>query len=683
MIKSFGSFLLTLVFSNFSRLKPRKLLIGLTLITMLVVPNYAATEVTKEARGIWIKAYHIRKPQNIKKIVKTARKNNFNVLFVQVVVGGYAYYNSKILPRSENLKNQPPDFDPLQMMIDEGHKAGLQIHAWINCYVVWSMATLPKAKNHVFYQHPDWFMIDDNGRSMTDYSKKDMVLEVTEGMYINPGKPEVIDWLHSIFMEVARNYDADGVHFDFVRYPGLQFGWSDEERKSFEEACGVDPLLIPKRARSYVPDVEIGGHPILDAWSRYYYLQWSKERAANVTKLVEKVSKSIREKKPNLQISAAVFPNAGSAFYRVNQAWKDWIKRGLIDITIPMIYWGTVERVATLSAAAGEYGGTVYAGLGAYMKSPKQISEEIKRVRKLGTKGVVLFFGKPIFKRKGYLRSVKHEVFKQVAEVPASKSVVLATLNGEPITEDDIVGINMSARDAVNSLINYRLLLDEANRESIKVSDEEINQYLTNIEEEFTSRKELFSDLWEFRKNKNDLIEDLEDRIKIIKLLDKQVYQKVKIDNSELVMKPKEVHYSDIFIAMPKKPSISERAKAYAKLTALQFGLTIGVDFPDLARRLSENSKARFGGDCGFKTYTGSKIDKVIFSLKEGKVSQATKTSVGWLIFKVNEIRDSKSVPYGELSPRFQNRVFQTRLRQRFNQFINSLRAKADIKIMQ
>ncbi|HID93494.1 MAG TPA: hypothetical protein EYP60_05290 [bacterium (Candidatus Stahlbacteria)] len=670
------------LFHNLSRLKPRNLLITLASITTLG-SSYTATEIPKEARGIWIKAYHIRKPDNIKKIVKTAKKNNFNALFVQVVVGGYAYYNSKIMPKSENLKNQPPDFDPLQMMVDEGHKAGLQIHAWINCYVVWSMATPPEAQNHVFYQHPDWFLVDDDGRSMASYSKKDMVLEVTEGMYLNPGKPEVMDWLHSIFMEVARNYDVDGVHFDFVRYPGVKFGWSEEERKNFEEKWGVDPLLISKRARAYVPDVDIGGHPILDAWSRYYYLQWSKERAANVTKLVEKVSKSVREEKPNLQISAAVFPNAGSAFYWVNQAWKYWIRRGLIDIAIPMIYGGSVERVATLAAAAGEYGGTVYAGLGAWWKSPKQITEEIKRVRKVGTKGVVLFFGKHIFKRKGYLRSVRREVFKQVAEIPAPKPVVLATLNGEPITEDDIVGINMPVRDAVNSLINYRLLLEEANRESIKVSDEEIAQYLANIEEEFVSKKELFSDLWESRKDKNDLIKDLEDRIKIIKLIDKQVYQRVKIDSSELVMKPKEVHYSNIFIAMPKKPTVSERAKAYTKLAVLQFGLTMGVSFTELAKRLSENSKARFGGDCGFKTYTGSKIDKIIFSLKEGKVSQVIRTDAGWLIFKVNEIRESKLVPYGELSPRLQNQVFQARLRQRFNQFINSLRVKADIKIME
>ena len=108
-----------------------------------------------EARGMWIQASFIRDPQNVEKIVQSAKSHNFNLLIVQCVVGGYAYYDSKILPKSEYIR-QYKDYDPLREFIHLCHKNGIQLHAWVNTYIVWSGDEPPKAPTHVLNLHPDW-----------------------------------------------------------------------------------------------------------------------------------------------------------------------------------------------------------------------------------------------------------------------------------------------------------------------------------------------------------------------------------------------------------------------------------------------------------------------------------------------------------------------------------------------
>lgn len=125
-------------------------------------------DTSKEARAIWVVRWDLASPESIKQAVKYAKDNNFNVLVVQVRGRGDAFYKSNFEPRTEYLDEQPLDFDPLALYVEEGHKAGLQIHAWLNTHYTWGSGDPPKSPDHIVNKHPEWLMrtSENKGKSV-------------------------------------------------------------------------------------------------------------------------------------------------------------------------------------------------------------------------------------------------------------------------------------------------------------------------------------------------------------------------------------------------------------------------------------------------------------------------------------------------------------------------------------
>jgi len=398
----------------------RTFLISLTLLEVMAIPG-CGPKIKQEARAFWVVRNRITSPEEIRHIVTTAKENNFNTLIVQVHGRGDAYYHSKIDPRAEDLADQDPAFDPLAYVLEQGHAAGLEVHAWINAIYIWSKTEPPVDKNHVLHRHPEWMMVDDEGRSLADYDQRDIAIKGIEGRFLDPSQDEVLDYLLSVYMEVATNYPVDGIHFDYIRYPGVHFGYSEEFCRQFQEQHGVDPRLLSDAIKGY--DAEghlLGNRPILDRWNYIHYAQWNKAKADRITELVRRVSRSVKEIRPEIKVSAAVFPDPGTAYWRVSQDWRTWQAEGLVDIICPMIYSGEPELVARRAAAALENanGNLVYAGLGAWRKDPSQILEEIRRVRKLGAHGIVLFAFNPVAEKEGYLETLRKKAFPTPTTIP-------------------------------------------------------------------------------------------------------------------------------------------------------------------------------------------------------------------------------------------------------------------------
>jgi len=574
-----------------------------------------------EGRGIWVIAYQIASPDNIRKIVETAKENNFNTLFVQIVVGGYAYYNSDILPRSENLTDSL--FDPLKDIIEEAHKKGLEVHAWINTYIVWSREALPKASNHILYQHPDWFLIDDNGKSMSEYTKDDMIWHNVEGMYLDAGKKEVKDWMYNIFMEVTRNYDVDGVHFDFVRYPvGLFFPQKSGYPVFGELRRAVDPLIISRKAHYYDPSSLVKRDiSILDRWNTYHFIMWNEKRSESIKELVEMVVEGIKKEKPEVIVSAAVFPNPGTAYKWCAQRWKEWP----LDITIPMAYGGSLEYVGKLMASYLTTNKCVYTGLGAYLKTSGEMIKEIKLGRGLDIDGFVLFMGKPCFEEKKYLSKIKAKIFSIPALVPkfprAPKRI-------------------------------------DKNRQE--------DRWIKNIEDSFTSTSEFFKCLRDNGKTYNDFIKEQADEVNLIEKIDNEVYKETQIEDSEVVLSPKLVRYSSIYIRIPS--SFWGKVKALSKVTLVRTALKIH-SFPTVARRYSENSKKPLGGDCGFTTLDkDDQITKTLDEMDENEIREM-RTSRGLVILKVDKIIPPHLVEYSKLDLNSKRIVFQRKLERRIEEW--------------
>ena len=131
---------------------------------------------------------------------------NINAIMFQIRPECDALYQSNIEPWSRWLtgsQGTPPSpfYDPLEFAIDEAHKRGMELHAWFNPYrAERSVGNYPLSPMHVINQHPDW------------------ILQVGNVKFLNPGLQEVRDYVTSVFMDVARRYDVDGIHIDDYFY---------------------------------------------------------------------------------------------------------------------------------------------------------------------------------------------------------------------------------------------------------------------------------------------------------------------------------------------------------------------------------------------------------------------------------------------------------------------------------
>src|SRR2546428_4246401 len=152
-------------------------------------------------RAPWVDAFHdgIKSPAQVQKLVADAHRANINALIVQVRKAGDAYFNRSDEPRATDIQG-PADFDPLEYVIALAHSAvpRIEVHAWLNTFFAGE-------SSRVYVDHgTDW------GNRANDGS--------TSG-YLDPGGPEGQRYTHKDFMDAARNYDVDGPHLDFVRYP--------------------------------------------------------------------------------------------------------------------------------------------------------------------------------------------------------------------------------------------------------------------------------------------------------------------------------------------------------------------------------------------------------------------------------------------------------------------------------
>ncbi|MBL7094290.1 family 10 glycosylhydrolase [candidate division KSB1 bacterium] len=286
---------------------------------------------TKEARGIWVTRWEWAR-DNIKnnpraqkeriiKIFDLVKKARFNFILFQIRGNGDAFYQSNYEPWSDLLTGKlgkNPGWDPLAFAIEQAQLRGLELHAWINTFPAWLGPSPPPHTNpeHIYNAHPEWIVCDKNGDPMSLNSH-----------YVNlsPGIPAVRNYIHKVCLDIIKNYDIDGFHFDYIRYP----------EKSHELGYSQDAVSM-RLFNS--PD----GNPKNLKWD-----DWQRE---NINKFVRKFYDEATAFKPWLKISAAVIGkydySIWNGYHVVYQDALQWIKEEKIDFIAPMIYWQTDHPTA-------------------------------------------------------------------------------------------------------------------------------------------------------------------------------------------------------------------------------------------------------------------------------------------------------------------------------------------------
>ncbi|MDK2930604.1 MAG: hypothetical protein PWR07_735 [Bacillota bacterium] len=370
-----------------------------------------------EVRGLWVVRTSMATRESVEKMVDLASRNNFNALFVQVNGRGEAYYTSSMVPRMPDVEE---GFDPLAFCIERAHAAGLQVHAWINAFTVGKLGCREYQPEHVLSRHPEWALVDEAGVSTLDYTPGMAQGELVSPM-LDPAIEGVKAYVHDVFMEVVRNYDVDGVHFDYIRYPSPRFGYGDVARAAFHCLTGYDPLDLAKGPKALEGK---GGEEAGEALYRELMAKWNAFRRDQVTEVVRRVYQDVKRVKPGVAVSCAVFPDAADAAEHRLQDWKAWLSRGIVDFVVPMAYTSDGDLFArhvreAVEAAPGC--GRVLAGVGAYnmLEDPAGCIEKIAMARRLRAAGVVLFSYDAISDRPEYWKALAEGLFRDRASAPA------------------------------------------------------------------------------------------------------------------------------------------------------------------------------------------------------------------------------------------------------------------------
>jgi uncharacterized lipoprotein YddW (UPF0748 family) len=334
-----------------------------------------------EMRGLWVVRTALASPVSVDRVVDDAQRAGFNALFVQVRGRGDAFYRSELVPRSDILAAQPPGFDPLARLMERARARGMEVHAWMNMLLCAGFRrVLPPG--HVVALHPEWIMVPRSTARAALAVRRDRLVDLVarhsspdaEGLYLSPSAPEAGDHLEAVVREMLRMYAVDGLHLDFIRYPGSEYDYSRAALDGFADRVGrsVDRLEAPERAPA--------------AWADY--------RRDVLTALVNRLSRAARGERPRLMVSAAVAADEAQAVALKFQSWPEWISRGSIDAVCPMAYSADNRIFHGQIRAAREHTGPhrpVWAGVGAYRLDVDGIIERVRLARSAGAAGVVIF----------------------------------------------------------------------------------------------------------------------------------------------------------------------------------------------------------------------------------------------------------------------------------------------------
>jgi uncharacterized lipoprotein YddW (UPF0748 family) len=333
-----------------------------------------------ELRALWVDAFHegIRSPREADDLVAAATRANINTLFVQVRRRGDALYTKGAEPPLDDPAYDPA-FDALAYIVDKGHRAGLEVHAWINAMPVWRDEAPPKDARHVFNRHGPGAAGDENWLTRSpDGNQKFPV-----GYFLDPGHPAAASYLTDVYLNIVRNYAVDGIHFDYIRYP------ETEERLPRGAAVGYNPVNLTRfRRASGRTDTPPPGDG-----------QWMDWRRHQVTNLVRRISIEAKAVNPRIKISAALIPwgqppSSERSFedvapmQRIFQNWHQWLKDGLIDLGVPMNYASETDaRVRGWFDGwirwekRHSHGRHLAVGLGAYRNAPSATLIQAVRAR--------------------------------------------------------------------------------------------------------------------------------------------------------------------------------------------------------------------------------------------------------------------------------------------------------------
>ena len=289
---------------------------------------------------------------------------NVNTVLFQTRVRATTAYPSELEPWEGSLSGVPgktPGWDPLQFAIDECHRRGMELHAWVVAIPIGKWNTIGCKTMRKWYPS--------------------LVKRIGDEGYMNPEAYGTADYIANICEEITTRYDIDGIHLDYIRYPETWKG-----RKYHENITRI-VRSVNQRVKRHKPWVKMSCSPIgkYGNLSRYRSGGWD-------------------------------------AYNRVAQDAQGWLREGLMDQLYPMMYFsGNNFYPFAIDWQEQSYGRTIVSGLGTYMLHPYERNWPLSEVKRQLSVTRELGIGHCHFRTKFLLDNVKgvYDLMHQTDRHPA------------------------------------------------------------------------------------------------------------------------------------------------------------------------------------------------------------------------------------------------------------------------
>jgi len=285
------------------------------------------------------------------------------------------------------------DFDPLHYLISNCKNKDIKVHAWLNIYYLWSSPKKPSQIDHLFFRKPDWLdrKSDDEyifKKNFLNDEKK--IIVDKEGFFLAPTNPDVNLHLISVISELTKNYQIDGIHYDYIRYHSADYGYNKVGLSNFFELNKYDNKLIDEDFKRLFIDY----------------------KSNSITQFVKKANVEIKNNLPNCIISAAVKPNIFKAKLTFSQEWDLWLSAGYIDWAVPMNYNTDnndfVQNMHTIKDnLPRKFHNKIIVGISTYNQSPRSAGKKINRLKRMSFNNISIFSYNTIVNNPNYWRKLK------------------------------------------------------------------------------------------------------------------------------------------------------------------------------------------------------------------------------------------------------------------------------------
>jgi uncharacterized lipoprotein YddW (UPF0748 family) len=339
-------------------------------------------------RAFWVNAFDIgfKSRAQVDEMVSLTVAGNYNVIVAEVLAyqddvgnGHGAYWHSQIVPWAAEVD---AGFDPLAYLVETAHAADIEVHCWLVPFRVCNV--WPPAGNDLVASHPEWLTVKqaDMGTGPRPV--------LSEYYILDPGSPDVQNYLLDIVQELCRNYAIDGIHWDYIRYIDRAAGYPTDLAYEGSSLRRYQRLMDTTEVPSSIEPT------------------WDDFRRRTITEIVRRTRFEMprideNPRQPLRHTAALITSNPPSPDFEETRPYRDmfcnweyWIRMGYLDATIPMAYFRETSDPTTYrrwvdNAVGWAYDRHTYIGVGVFVNYFDDSVTQIEYALGQGAHGVCTY----------------------------------------------------------------------------------------------------------------------------------------------------------------------------------------------------------------------------------------------------------------------------------------------------